>query len=356
MPSKSPATSQQIRFCTSFDGTRIAYAQTGSGPTLVKAPHWLTHLEYEWNSPIWRPWIDAFSSSFSFLRMDQRASGLSDRTAQDISLETWVRDFEAVVDASGVERFCIFGHSQGAAIAIAYAARHPERVTHLVLLGAYARGAQKRDLSPARIEELEAQFKLVEAGWEREDPAYRQMFSVQIIPGGTLDQLRALSDLQRVSADPPAAVRIMRTMAGLDVTPVAAALRVPTLVLHARSDRRAPFEEGRRLAAQIPDARFVPLESENHILLEQEPAFGQFFEEVRGFVRGASASADPALSALTARELEILERIGQGLDNAQIAAHLGLSEKTVKNHITRLFDKLGVENRSQAMLVALKKR
>lgn len=356
MPSKSPATSQQIRFCTSFDGTRLAYAQTGEGPPLVKAPHWLTHIEYEWSSPIWRPWIDAFSSDYSFVRMDQRASGLSDRDAGDISLETWVRDFAAVVDAAGLERFCVFGHSQGAAIAMAYAARHPERVTHLVLLGAYARGLQKRGLPAARIEELEAQLKLVEAGWERDDPAYRQMFSVQIVPGGTLDQLRALSDLQRVSADPHTAVRIMRTMAGLDVTQVAAALRVPTLVLHARGDRRAPLEEGRLLAGLVPDARFVPLESENHILLQQEPAFRQFFEEVRGFVHGASAKADPVLAGLTARELEVLERIGQGLDNAQIAAHLGLSEKTVKNHITRLFDKLGVENRSQAMLVALRKR
>lgn len=355
MPSRL-APSQQIRFCTSFDGTRIAYALTGDGPPLVKAPHWLTHLEYEWNSPIWRPWIDAFSAKYRFLRMDQRASGLSDRNAEDISLATWVRDFEAVVDAAGLDRFAVFGHSQGAAIAMEFARRHPGRVSHLILLGAYARGWQKRGLPPSRLEELEAQLKLVELGWGRLDAAYPEMFAMQIVPGGTLEQLRALSELQRVSAEPAMAVRIMRTMAALDVMPVAAALRVPTLVLHARGDRRAPFEEGRLLAGLIPDARFVPLESVNHILLEQEPAFAQFFDEVHGFVRGASATRDPALSALTARELEILERIGQGLDNAQIAAHLGLSEKTVKNHITRLFDKLGVENRSQAMLVALKKR
>lgn len=353
----SPAgKSQQIRFCASFDGTRIAYAQTGEGPPLVKAPHWLTHLEYEWNSPIWRPWIDAFSSSFRFLRMDQRASGLSDRKADGISLESWVRDLEAVVDAARLERFALFGHSQGAAIAMAFARRHPERVSHLVLLGAYARGWQKRGLPAERIEELEAQLKLVEFGWARLDAAYPEMFAMQIVPGGTLEQLRALSELQRVSAEPAMAVRIMRAMAGLDVTPVASALRVPTLVLHARGDRRAPFEEGRLLAGLIPDARFVPLESENHILLAQEPAFRQFFEEVRGFAGASQAAADPALAGLTAREREVLERIGQGLDNAQIAAHLSLSEKTVKNHITRLFDKLGVENRSQAMLVALRKR
>lgn len=355
MASKSSRPSQQIRFCKSFDGTRIAYARTGEGPPLVKAPHWLTHLEYEWDSPIWRPWIDAFSSEYSFVRMDQRAGGLSDRDATDISLEAWVRDLEAVIDAAGLERTALFGHSQGAAIAMAFARRHPERVSHLILLGAYARGWQRRGLPPARLEELEAQLKLVEAGWERQDAPYRQMYAVQIIPGGSLEQLNALNELQRVSAEPAAAARIMRTMAGLDVTPVASALRVPTLVLHARGDRRAPFEEGRRLAGVIPDARFVPLESENHILLAQEPAFRQFFEALRGFVVGASAAPSPLLAGLTARELEILERIGQGLDNAQIAAHLGLSEKTVKNHITRLFAKIGVENRSQAMLVALKR-
>jgi pimeloyl-ACP methyl ester carboxylesterase/DNA-binding CsgD family transcriptional regulator len=356
MPSNLSRASQQIRFCKSFDGTRIAYARTGEGPPLVKAPHWLTHLEYEWSSPIWKPWIDGFSSEYSFVRMDQRAGGLSDRDAVDISLEAWVRDLEAVIDAAGLERVALFGHSQGAAIAMDFARRHPGRVSHLVLLGAYARGWQRRGLPPARIEELEAQLKLVEAGWGREDAAYRQMYSVQIIPGGSLEQLNALSELQRVSAEPATAVRIMRTMAGLDVTSVASGLQVPTLVLHAGGDRRAPFEEGRLLAGVIPHARFVPLDSENHILLEQEPAFRKFFDELRGFVAGDSAARSPMLAGLTARELEVLERIGQGLDNAQIAAHLGLSEKTVKNHITRLFDKIGVENRSQAMLVALKKR
>jgi len=353
---KRAAATQQIRFCTSFDGTRIAYVRTGEGLPLVKAPHWLTHLEYEWTSPIWRPWIDAFSADYSLVRMDQRAGGLSDRNPPDISLDAWVRDLEAVVDAAALDRFALFGHSQGAAIAIAFAHRHPERVSHLVLFGAYARGWQHRGLSPAQIEELEAQLKLVEAGWGRGDGTYRQMFSSQIIPGGTLEELHALSELQRVSAEAPTAVRIMRTMASLDVRPIAGALQVPTLVLHGRGDRRAPFEEGRLLAGTIPEARFVPLDSDNHILLEREPAFRSFFAELRGFVSPGAAAPDPALAGLTRRELEVLERIGQGLDNAQIAAHLGVAEKTVRNHITRIFDKLGVENRSQAMLVALKRR
>lgn len=352
MPPTPPRAFQHVRFCRSFDGTRIAYAGTGEGVPVVKAPHWLTHLEHEWNSPVWKPWIDAFSAQCRFVRMDQRGSGLSDRDVQDISLEAWVRDLECVVDALELERFALFGHSQGSAIALEYAKRHPARVSHLILLGAYARGWNKRGLPPRRLEELEAQLKLVEMGWGRDDPAYRQMFAVQIIPGGDLSHLRALSELQRVSTEPATAARIIRTMAGLDVTASAAAVSVPTIVFHARGDRRAPFEEGRRVAGLIPGARFVPLETENHILLEREPAFAALFAEMRAFLGGG----EPPVEGLTAREAQILERIGQGLDNAQIAAHLGLSEKTVKNHITRLFDKIGVENRSQAMLVALKKR
>ena len=347
---------QQIRFCASFDGTRIAYAMTGSGIPLVKAPHWLTHVEYEWTSPIWRPWIDAFSARYSFVRMDQRGSGLSDRSVEDLSLDAWVRDLGAVADAAGLERFAVFGHSQGAAIALEFARRHPERVSHLILLGAYARGWLKRGLPQSKQEELAAQLKLVEIGWGSDDAAYRQMFSVQIIPGATLDQLRALSDLQRVSSEPAMAARIIRSMAELDVTEAARELVVPTLVLHARGDRRAPFEEGRLLAGLIPGATFVPLDSENHILLGAEPAFRQFFDEVHAAVPVPTGAGAAAGAGLTMREAQILEQIGRGLDNAQIAAQLGMSEKTVRNHITRLFDKLGVENRSQAMLVALGKR
>jgi pimeloyl-ACP methyl ester carboxylesterase len=348
--------SQQIRFCTSFDGARIAYAVTGSGTPLVKAPHWLTHLEYEWTSPIWRPWIDAFSARYSFVRMDQRGSGLSDRDVQEVSLEAWVRDLGTVADAAGLERFAVFGQSQGAAIALEYARRHPERVSHLILLGAYARGWLKRGLPQAKREELAAQLKLVEIGWGSDDAAYRQMFSVQIIPGATLDQLHALSELQRVSTGPAMAARIIRSMAELDVTATARELAGPTLGRHARGDRRAPFEEGRLLAGLIPGASFVPLDSENHILLSGEPAFRQLFEQVHAFVPAAAGADAAAAAGLTVRESQILEKIGHGLDNAQIAAQLGMSEKTVRNHITRLFDKLGVENRSQAMLVALGKR
>jgi pimeloyl-ACP methyl ester carboxylesterase/DNA-binding CsgD family transcriptional regulator len=336
---------QQIRFCRSYDGTRIAFAATGNGPALVRAPHWLTHLEYEWQSPIWRPWLTALSGGRSLVRMDERGCGLSDRGVDTISFEAFVRDLEAVVDAAGLERFALLGHSQGGAIALEYAARHPERVSQLVLLGTYARGRFKR--SPESRTEAEAQLKLVEFGWGGDDPSYRQFFASQFMPGATLEQLRHMSELQRVSSSASDAVRILRAFYDIDVSAQVPRVSCPTLVLHARGDLRVPFEEGRMLAATIPDARFVALESSNHILLEPEPAFGQLFEELQGFLGNAAS-----FGGLTAREAQILEQIAQGLDNAQIAARLELSEKTVRNHITSIFDKIGVESRAQAIVMA----
>jgi pimeloyl-ACP methyl ester carboxylesterase/DNA-binding CsgD family transcriptional regulator len=343
---------QQIRFCKSFDGTRIAYAVSGQGPPILKAPHWLTHLEYEWQSPIWRPWIEAFSREYTLVRLDERGCGLSDRGMGDFSFDAFVRDMEAVADSCGFHRFALFGHSQGGAVAIEYAARHPERVTHLVLLGAYLRGALRRATPPDAQAEILAQLKLVELGWGREDASYRQMFAMQFMPGGTLDQLRSLSELQRVSSNPEDAVRILRTAFELQVRGSAPNVRCPTLVLHARGDLRVPFDEGRLAASEIPGARLVPLDTPNHILLAQEPAFGRFFDELRAFVPSAAGAAERKFAGLTGREAQILEHIAQGLDNAQIAARLDLSEKTVRNHITSVFDKIGVESRAQAIVLA----
>jgi pimeloyl-ACP methyl ester carboxylesterase/DNA-binding CsgD family transcriptional regulator len=344
---------QQIRFCRSYDGTRIAYAVTGEGPPLVKAQHWLTHLEYEWQSPIWRPWISELSKRHRLVRMDARGCGLSDRGPETITFEAFVRDLEAVVDALGLERFALFGHSQGGAVGIEYVVRHAQRVSHFVLLGAYARGWFKRGLPPEHMEELEAQLKLVETGWGREDASYRRMFASQFMPGATLEQLHSLSELQRVSATPRDAVRLLRAMWGLDVSPSLPNVRSPTLVVHARGDLRCPFEQGRAIASTIPQARFVPLESQNHILLEHEPAFKQFFDELNAFVPGVAGGSERGrFPALTPREAQILEYIAQGLDNAQIAARLDLSEKTVRNHITSIFDKISVENRAQAIVKA----
>jgi class 3 adenylate cyclase/predicted alpha/beta hydrolase family esterase len=285
---------QQIRFCKSFDGTRLAYAVTGSGPPLVKAQHWLTHLEYEFESPLWRPWIEALSQGHTLLRMDERACGLSDWDVADISFDAWVRDLEAVADAAGFERFALPGHSQGAPLAIEYAVRNPARVTHLVLLGGYARGWMKRGLPPERMAELEAQLKLVETGWGRDDASYRQMFAMQFAPGASLAQINSLSDLQRAASSPGSTVRIMRAFFNIDVRDTASRVSSPTLLLHGRGDRRAPLEEGRLLASLIPGARLVTLDTDNHILLEHEPAFRRFFEELHAFVpRQEQSSPEP---------------------------------------------------------------
>ena len=336
---------QQIRFCRGHDGTRIAFAVTGNGPPLVRAPHWLTHLEYEWQSAIWRPWLTGLTAGRTLVRMDERGCGLSDRGVETVSFEAFVRDLEAVVDAAGLERFALFGHSQGGAIAMEYAVRHPERVSQLVLLGAYARGRLKRSLESRS--ESEAQLKLVEFGWGGDDPSYRQFFASQFMPGASLEQLRQMAELQRVSSTASDAVRILRAFYEIDVSAQVPRISCPTLVLHARGDLRVPFEEGRAVAAMIPGARFVPLESGNHILLDSEPAFADLFEELSGFLGGALS-----FGGLTAREAQILEQIAQGLDNAQIAARLELSEKTVRNHITSIFDKIGVESRAQAIVMA----
>jgi pimeloyl-ACP methyl ester carboxylesterase len=339
---------QHIRFCKSFDGTRIAYALTGEGPPLVKAPHWLTHLEYEAESPIWRPWIEELSRTYTLVRMDARGCGLSERDVE-LSFAHYVNDLEAVIDAAGFDRISLLGHSQGGAIAVEYAARHPHRLGHLVLLGAYARGSLKRGLPPERLAELEALLKLVEVAWGGDNPAYRNLFSTLFAPGATAQQLSSFSELQRRSTSPATAVRILRSFTVIDVSRSAQRLTCPTLLLHARRDTRVPFAQGVELASLIPGARFVPLDSDNHVLVAHDPAFALFFDELRAFL---PAGARGSLPVLTGREGEIVERIARGLDNAQIAAQLGMSEKTVRNHITRIFDKLGVHTRAQAIVLA----
>lgn len=340
---------QKIRFCTAADGVRLAYASVGEGPPLVKASNWLTHLEYDGQSPIWLPWIEALSRGRTYIRYDARGCGLSDRDPAEVSFERWVNDLESVVDALGLERFALLGISQGGAIAIAYAVRHPERVSHLVLYGAFARGRLMRGLGQAMVEESLLYSKLVQIGWGSEDEAFRQVFTSQFIPDGTLEQFRAFDRLQRVSASPGQAVASMNASALVDVSELARRVACPTLVMHSRRDQRVSFEEGRLIASLIPGARLVPLETRNHVLLDGEPAFRRFIEEVDAFLpRGPGG----AFRDLTVRERELLEFLARGLDNHQIAAHMELSEKTVRNHVSSIFAKLGADSRGQAIVMA----
>jgi pimeloyl-ACP methyl ester carboxylesterase len=346
--------SQSIRFCTSSDGVRLAYATTGHGPPLVRAAHWLTHLEFDLDSPVWRPWLDDLSRERSLVRYDMRNCGLSDRSAAPHSLDVWVADLEAVVDAAGLERFELLGCSQGAAVSIAYAARHPERVSALVLYGAYARGPMRRDPTAAQVKEARLMLDMIEVGWGRDNPAFRQFFTSLFIPDGTPEQVNWFNDLERLTCSPEDASRIVAGFGQIDVSDLAPRVACPTLVLHARGDARVPFDEGRRAAGLIPGARFVPLDSRNHVLLEHEPAFARCFGEVRHFLasqEGASVGATP-FPALTARERELVELLAHGFDNLQIAAHLGLAEKTVRNKVSAVFEKLDVSTRARAIVRA----
>lgn len=348
--------SQEISFCKARDGARIAVARLGHGSPLVRAAHWLSHVEYDTESPVWSAWLRELSRDHTYIRYDQRGCGLSDWSPPDNSFESWIGDLEAVVDAQGLERFALLGMSQGGAIAIAYAARHPERVSHLVLLGAYGRGMLRRAPSPEQREEAETMVKLIRLGWGRDNPAFRQVFTSQFIPGGSREQHQWFNDLERISASPENAAAIVATLHEVDVSAVAESIRVPTLVCHVRRDARVPFEEGRILAAAIPTARFVPLQGSNHVLLENEPAWRQFFGELRGFLpalsrRGAGGHLFKD-AGLTPSEHEVLLLIARGLDNDAIAAALAKSEKTVRNQVTSIFAKLGVTSRAQAVAVA----
>ena len=329
---------------------QLAYATVGSGPPLVKAANWLSHIEFDWASPIWRHWIEALSRRYAFLRYDTRGCGLSDRAPPEISFESWVRDLEAVVDAMKLDRFPLLGISQGGAIAVAYAVRHPERVSHLVLYGAFARGRLHRGSGQAGIDEILLMSKLFELGWGTDNRSFRQVFANQFLPGGSLELIEAYDELQRQSATAADAVRILQTSSQIDVTAIAPRVQCPTLVMHGRDDARVPFEEGRLFASLIPGARFVPLASRNHVLLEDEPAWEQFLEEIDAFLPAGQATA--AFAELTARERELLQFLARGLDNHQIAAHLALSEKTVRNMVSSVFAKLDVESRAQAIVKA----
>ena len=283
-PANAAVSTQIIRFCNTEGGVRLAYATAGNGPPLVKAANWLNHLEYDWESPIWRHVFEGLARDHLLVRYDARGNGLSDWDVDEISFEAFVRDLENVVDAVGLDRFPLLGISQGCAISIAYAVRHPERVSHLVLYGGYASGAEKRG-SKAEIDDRKALRTLIATRWGQDNPALRQLFASLFIPGGTLEQMRWFNDLQRITTTPENAVRLREALDRIDVEHLLADIEAPTLVLHRRGDAIVPFEEGRTMASTIPGARFVALEGQNHLILEDEPAWPRFMEAVSAFLR-----------------------------------------------------------------------
>lgn len=346
---------QRIRYLRTTDGVQVAWADAGTGPMLIKAANWMTHLEYEWESPVWRHWIHFFSDHFRFIRHDERGCGMTDWNVGDLSFARWVEDLEALVDVvDPPEPFALLGISQGAATCIAYAVKHPERVSRLVLYGGYARGTYERgDPDKARL--YRAMIDMTQLGWGKDNPAFRQVFTSRFVPGATDEQIDWFNELCRKTTSPEIAARLLETRAVINVVDLLGKVDAPTLILHSRDDDVIPIAEGHILAAGIRGAQFVELDSGNHILLEGEPAWDRFCQEVLDFMSvkaPAVRGEDPAFNLLTAREREVLALITEGLGNAEIAARLSISDKTVRNHVSNVFDKLGVWSRAQAMVFA----
>ncbi len=349
---------QDIRFCSAPDGVKLAYATSGSGPPLVRVANWLTHLDLDWKGPVWSHWFREFSKNSTLIRFDLRGSGLSDRSVNEQSLEVWVRDLETIVADLDIDKFPLIGFCQGGAIALAYAVCHPERVSHLILYDSYSKG-NLVDGTPLRKKlETKTLTKIIKVGWGRGDTAiFRRVFTDLLMPDASEKEHQWLANLQRKSASPEMAARLWEVFNRIDVEELAKKVEVPTLVFHVTGDKVVPFEAGRKLASLIPDARFVPLESENHILLKDDPAWDRFLAEVRNFL-GSSAEektrTDPhaTFPELTPRECEVLGLIAKGLKNDQIADQLYISSKTVRNHNTRIFSKLQVDSRGQAIVLA----
>jgi pimeloyl-ACP methyl ester carboxylesterase/DNA-binding CsgD family transcriptional regulator len=345
---------QSIRYLKTRDGVRLAWAALGQGPTLVKAANWLSHLTYDLESPVWRHWIEFLSQHFRLVRYDERGSGMSDWEVADLLPARWGEDLEAVIEASDPgEQFVVLGMSQGAAAAITYAVSHPGRISHLILYGGYSKGWAHRPESDG-YRRYRAIVDLVHLGWGKDNPVFRQLFAAQFVPGATPDQFTWFNELCRRTTTPEIAARLLEARGNLNVRDLVPRVRVPTLVLHARHDEIVPFEAGKQLAAEIPNAEFVSLDSRNHILLADEPAWPHFKDavlEFTGHPRAAGAE-DPLLATLSVRERQILAAVVSGQSNSQIGAALFVSEKTVRNSLTKIFEKLGVHTRTQAAVLA----
>ena len=347
---------QQVRYLATGDGVQLAWAELGRGPPLVKAATWLTHLQHDLDSPVWAHWVRFLGEHFRYVRYDERGCGMSDWNAGELALPRWVEDLESVVDAAGIDRpVALLGISQGAATAIRYAVRHPRRVSHLILYGGYAVGGL-RDDDPERAALFRAVMDVVALGWGSDNPAFRRLFAERFVPEGSVEQLAWFNQLCRRTTSPANAAALLEARGNIDVRDQLEQVRVPTLVLHANRDQIAPLSQGRMLASRIPGARFVQLDSCNHVLLEHEPAWREFQDAVLDFT--GLVRRDPRTDAgkatrdevLTARERAVLAQLCEGRSNAQIGWQLGIAEKTVRNHVSALYRKLGVRSRAEAIV------
>jgi pimeloyl-ACP methyl ester carboxylesterase/DNA-binding CsgD family transcriptional regulator len=341
----------EIRFCTTPDAVKLAVGSYGNGTPLLRAATWLTHVEHDATSPLTRHWCEELSRFNRYIVYDGRGCGLSDRSPTDVSPDAWLSDLETVADELGLARFPLLGMSMGAPIAIAYAVKHPERVSRLLLFGGFHRTYfSSKNPDPRVREEADVLLKSARLGWGTGSPALRQVFAAKLMGEATEAQRQAFDERQRESSSPEMAERYLRAMFALDVKDVAPRVACPTLVFHSRGDQLILFDQGRKLAALIPGARFVPLDSKNHIPFADEPAWHTFVAEARPFLAADGAgAAPPAGPALTSRQLEVLRAVARGLTDKEIARELSLSPRTVEMHVARILAALQCANRAQAV-------
>lgn len=339
--------SQEIRFSRGPDGVRLAYASHGHGPPLLVVSCWLSHLQHDWQSPVWRHFLDDLGTISTLIRYDERGFGLSDWSVNDFSLDARVHDLEAIIGALGLDHLSLLGMSGGAPVAMAYAAAHPERVERLILYGASAIGSH----GPTPSERELAFRAIIRAGWAQQDPLFRRVFTRMFIPNATEEQMGWFDELQRMSTSTENAVQSRLAQQEVNVTSLLPRITAPTLVLHALGDRAIALDDARQVAALIPNARFIPLASSNHILLADEPAWQVFMEEVRGFMSAGGEGATnfeaaERIAGLSAREREVLYLAADGRSNAEMADALVLSVRTVERHLSNAYLKLGISGKS----------
>lgn len=346
---------QDIRFARTVDELRIAYAISGKGYPLVRAGTWMSNLEYDWRMQVFGPLFRELSARYRLYRYDPRGYGLSEGADTEITLETLVSDLEAVVDDAGLDRFALWGGAAAGSLAsIAYATRHPQRVTHLVLSAPVARGRLTARSTPEEKERFLAFVKLIELGWDEQNPAFRQILNTQMFPHATPSQMNELNELFRISTSPRHAARMATATGTADVSVLLDRVECPVLILHCRGSYLVPIEEARLVASSLPAARFVLLETDNYIPLQGERAFAQLIDELDAFLprKQAFDPKNAALTGLTRREREVLDLIARGLDNSDIATRLEIAEKTVRNTVSHILDKLSVKSRAQAIVLA----